>query len=96
MKTALVTGGASGFGREVARQLVRRGDQVVLCDVDDAGGQAVADELGATYLHCDVSDFEEVVATTEAAEQALGGLDLVFLNAGISTGCGSGGAKMLV
>ena len=88
MKTALVTGGASGFGREVARQLVRRGDQVVLCDVDDAGGQAVADELGATYLHCDVSDFDEVVATTEAAEQALGGLDLVFLNAGISTGCG--------
>ena len=88
MKTALVTGGASGFGREVARQLVRRGDQVVLCDVDDAGGQAVADELGATYLHCDVSDFQEVVATTEAAEAVHGGLDLVFLNAGITTGCG--------
>ena len=88
MKTALVTGGASGFGREVARQLVRRGDQVVLCDVDDAGGRAVADELGATYLHCDVSDFDEVVATTEAAEAVHGGLDLVFLNAGITTGCG--------
>ena len=88
MKTALVTGGASGFGREVARQLVRRGDQVVMCDVDDAGGQAVADELGATYLHCDVSDFDEVVATTEAAEAVHGGLDLVFLNAGITTGCG--------
>ena len=88
MRTALVTGGASGFGREVARQLVRRGDQVVLCDVDDAGGQAVADELGATYLHCDVSDFDEVVATTEAAEAVHGGLDLVFLNAGITTGCG--------
>ena len=88
MKTALVTGGASGFGREVARQLVRRGDQVVLCDVDDAGGQAVADELGAKYLHCDVSDFDQVVATTEAAEAVHGGLDLVFLNAGITTGCG--------
>ena len=88
MKTALVTGGASGFGREVAKQLVRRGDQVVLCDIDDAGGQAVADELGATYLHCDVSDFDEVVATTEAAEAVHGGLDLVFLNAGITTGCG--------
>jgi len=88
MKTALITGGASGFGREVARQLVRRGDQVVLCDVDDAGGQAVADELGATYLHCDVSDLDQVVATTEAAEAVHGGLDLVFLNAGITTGCG--------
>ena len=88
MRTALVTGGASGFGREVAGQLVRRGDQVVLCDVDDVGGRAVAEELGATYLHCDVSDFEQVVATTEAAEAVHGGLDLVFLNAGVTTGCG--------
>jgi NAD(P)-dependent dehydrogenase (short-subunit alcohol dehydrogenase family) len=88
MSVALVTGGASGFGAEVARQLVRRGDSVVLCDVDEAGGQAVADELGAHFLRCDVSDFDEVVRTTAAAEQVHGGLDLVFLNAGISTGCG--------
>lgn len=90
MSVALVTGGASGFGAEVARQLVRRGDSVVLCDVDEAGGQAVADELGATFLRCDVSDFDQVVATTQAAEQVHGGLDLVFLNAGVSTGCGVG------
>lgn len=90
MSVALITGGASGFGAEVARQLVRRGDSVVLVDVDEAGGQAVADELGATFLRCDVSDFDQVVATTEAAEQVHGGLDLVFLNAGVSTGCGIG------
>ncbi len=88
MSVALVTGGASGFGEEVSRQLVRRGDSVVLCDVDDVGGQRVADELGATFLRCDVSDFDQVVATTEAAEQVHGGLDRVFLNAGVSTGCG--------
>ena len=88
MSVALITGGASGFGEEVARQLVRRGDSVVLCDVDEIGGRRVADELGATFLPCDVSDFDQVVATTEAAEQVHGGLDLVFLNAGISTGCG--------
>ena len=56
MSVALVTGGASGFGAEVARQLVRRGDSVVLCDIDEAGGQAVADELGATFLRCDVAE----------------------------------------
>ena len=87
-KVALITGGASGFGAEVARQLVRRGDSVVLCDVDEAGGQAVADEVGGTFLRCDVSSYDEVLATTEAAEAVHGGLDMVFLNAGISTGCG--------
>lgn len=90
MSVALVTGGASGFGAEVARQLVGRGDSVVLCDIDEAGGAAVAAELGATFLRCDVSDHDQVVATTQAAEQVHGGLDLVFLNAGVSTGCGIG------
>ncbi len=89
-KVALITGGASGFGTEVARQLVRRGDRVVLLDVNDADGQAVADELGGHYLHCDVSDYDQVVATTAQAEQIHGGIDLFFLNAGISTGCGLG------
>jgi NAD(P)-dependent dehydrogenase (short-subunit alcohol dehydrogenase family) len=87
-RVALVTGGASGFGAEVARQLVRRGDAVVLCDLDEAGGRAVAAELGATFLRCDVSSYEQVVATTLAAETLHGGLDLVFLNAGVATGCG--------
>jgi NAD(P)-dependent dehydrogenase (short-subunit alcohol dehydrogenase family) len=85
-KVALITGGASGFGAEVARQLVRRGDRVVLLDVDDDAGKAVAHELGGVFLHCDVSDFDEVQATTLAAEQVHGGIDLFFLNAGISSG----------
>jgi len=85
-KVALITGGASGFGHEVARQLVRRGDRVVLLDVNDTDGQAAADELGGHYLHCDVSNYEQVLETTAAAEQIHGGIDLFFLNAGISTG----------
>lgn len=84
---ALITGGASGFGAEVARQLVRRGDQVALLDVNDDDGAQVAAELAGHYLHCDVSDPEQVAATTTQAEELLGGLDLFFLNAGISTGC---------
>lgn len=87
-KVALITGGASGFGAEVARQLVRRGDRVVLVDVNDTDGQALADELGGHYLHADVSSYDEVLASTAAAEQVHRGIDLFFLNAGISTGCG--------
>jgi NAD(P)-dependent dehydrogenase (short-subunit alcohol dehydrogenase family) len=90
MKNALITGGASGFGAEVARQLVRRGDQVVLLAVNDDDGKELAAELGGHYLHCDVSDPEQVAATTAEAERLLGGLDLFFLNAGIPTGCGLG------
>ena len=86
MTTTLITGAASGFGREVARQLVRRGEQVVLLDVNDVDGQAVADELGAPYLHCDVSDYDEVMRTTAKAEELTGGIDRFFLNAGISSG----------
>ncbi len=85
-KVALITGGASGFGAEVARQLVRRGDRVVLLDVNDTDGAALAAEIGGHYVHCDVSDYEQVFAATAAAEQIHGGLDLFFLNAGISSG----------
>ena len=85
-KVALITGGASGFGLEVAKQLVRRGDRVVLLDVNDTDGKAAADELGGHYLHCDVADYEQVLATTAEAEQVHGGIDLFFLNAGISSG----------
>ncbi len=89
-RVALITGGASGFGTEVARQLVRRGDRVILLDVNDADGQAVADELGGHYLHCDVSDYEQVLATTAEAEAIHGGIDLFFLNAGIASLFGLG------
>jgi NAD(P)-dependent dehydrogenase (short-subunit alcohol dehydrogenase family) len=86
----LITGAASGFGKEVAHQLVRRGEQVLLCDVNDTDGQAVADSLGAAYLHCDVSSYEEVLAVTAEAEQVHGGIDRFFLNAGVSSGFGFG------
>lgn len=87
-RVAYITGGASGFGAEVARQLARRGDDVVLLDVNDDDGKRVADELGGSYLHCDVSDYDQVMATTAEAEKAYGGIDLFFLNAGIATSCG--------
>jgi len=60
----------------------------VVLDVNDDDGKRVADELGGTFLHCDVSDYDQVMATTAEAEKAYGGIDLFFLNAGIATGCG--------
>lgn len=90
MTVTLITGAASGFGKEVARQLVGRGEDVLLCDVNDTDGRQVAEELGAHYFHCDVSDLDQVVAVTEEAEQVHGGIDRFFLNAGISSGFGFG------
>ena len=87
-KVALLTGGASGFGAEVAHQLSRRGDSVVLLDVDVEGGERVAREVGGHFLRCDVSSYDEVMASTADAEQVHGRLDLIFLNAGIAGGCG--------
>lgn len=87
-KVALLTGGASGFGAEVAHQLSRRGDSVVLLDVDVEGGERVAREVGGHFLRCDVSSYDEVMTATADAEQVHGRLDLIFLNAGIAGGCG--------
>ena len=86
---ALVTGGASGIGAAVARRLAARGSTVVVADVAPAG-EAVAEEVGGTFVSCDVRRLdasEEAVATAVAR---YGGLDLAFLNAGVATGMGMG------
>ena len=54
-KVFIVTGGASGLGAGTARMLVEQGAKVVLADVQDEPGQALAKELGQTYVHCDVT-----------------------------------------
>ena len=56
-KVALITGGASGFGAEVARQLVRRGDRVILLDVNDADGQALRDRVDAAIAKVFMQEF---------------------------------------
>ena len=61
----IVTGGASGLGAGTARMLVAEGAQVIIADLQDEAGQALADELGQHYVHCDVTleaDAEKVVA----------------------------------
>ncbi|MCW3014178.1 MAG: dehydrogenase [Solirubrobacterales bacterium] len=89
-QVALITGGASGFGRTLAHTLAERGVKVVLCDVDEDGGQDVADKAGALFVRCDVSDLEQNRAAVAVAVDTYGGLDIAFLNAGVTSGIGLG------
>ncbi len=66
-KVFLVTGGASGLGEGTARMLAAHGGQVVLADMQDERGQAVAREIGGTFVHCDVSNEADAAAAVAAA-----------------------------
>jgi len=79
----LVTGGASGLGEGTARMLAAHGAQVVLADVQDPAGQAVADELGGTFVHCDVTSEADAQAAVAAAT-ALGPLRGLVNCAGVA------------
>lgn len=84
-KVALITGGASGVGRECALRFVREGARVAITDLNQGAGQALADELGsaALFLPHDVAletDWQRVVA---AALAHFGQLDVLVNNAGI-------------
>ncbi|MBS2937869.1 3-oxoacyl-ACP reductase [Nocardioides sp. J2M5] len=87
-RTAVVTGGCSGIGLATVRRFVEEGARVVIGDIDDAAGQALAAELGGpdvvTYVHVDVTSKEEVDALFRTAKDTYGSVDIAFNNAGIS------------
>ena len=83
-RTAIVTGGASGIGLATVRRFAQEGAGVVVVDMDDERGGAAADEVGGTYVHCDVTDAEQVEAMVARAVETYGGVDVAFNNAGIS------------
>ena len=68
-KVVLITGGSNGIGEGVARHLAARGARVVLADIDDARGKALAKELGGLFVHTDVAD---PAASTAAVAAAVG------------------------
>ena len=84
-KTAIVTGGASGFGAGIARRFIDEGARVVIADVNGAAARQLADELGeaALGLQTDVTN-ERDVASMAAETIAFGGnIDILVNNAGI-------------
>ncbi len=88
-KVALITGAASGIGRESALLFAAEGASVVVADVQDEEGQKTAELVrgqGGTahFVHADVSIAEDCAGMVRSAEETLGRLDVLFNNAGIS------------
>jgi NAD(P)-dependent dehydrogenase (short-subunit alcohol dehydrogenase family) len=83
-RTAVVTGGCSGIGLATVRRFAEEGAHVVIGDLDDARGPGVADEVGGSYVHCDVTDAAQVDAMFATAQATYGTVDVAFNNAGIS------------
>lgn len=82
---AIVSGGASGLGEATARELVARGANVLIADLADQRGEALATELGANaaYTHCDVTQEADVKAAVQKAVDHFGQLNLAVGCAGI-------------
>jgi len=84
-KRALVTAGAAGIGRAIARAMREAGAKVFICDIDPAALDAARAEMpDAGFVGCDVADRAQVAAMMEAGLRFLGGLDILVNNAGIA------------
>src|SRR4051812_24373416 len=80
--SAIVTGGASGIGAAVARQLAAGGAKVVVADLNQEKGEALAEEIGGVFAPVDVTKTDQIKAAIEQAEE-LGPLRVLVNSAGI-------------
>jgi 3-oxoacyl-[acyl-carrier protein] reductase len=83
-QVAIVTGAASGFGAEIARQYINEGAKVAVADINAAGAQSVAAALGANAIAvtCDVTKRADINALVKTTVERFGKLDIVVNNAG--------------
>jgi 3-oxoacyl-[acyl-carrier protein] reductase len=82
-KTAIVTGGGSGFGAGIVRKFASEGAHVFVVDINGDAASAIADEHGGTAVTCDVSDAASVNALAETV-LSHGPLDILVNNAGVT------------
>lgn len=82
-RVAVVTGGASGMGAAHARILVAEGASVMICDLDDARGEALAGEIGGAFFRMDVCDEQDWTRVLRAVAGRHGPATILVNNAGI-------------
>ena len=80
--SGIVTGAASGIGAAVARELAKRGTAVVVADLQEEKGTALAEEIGGTFVKVDVTSTDDIIAAVEKAE-SLGTFRVLVNSAGI-------------
>jgi len=83
-KVAVITGAASGIGRETAKRFAEEGAKVCVADLADEPGKEIAGEIDGLYIHANVTDPDDVQRMYREAAEAYGGVDVLFNNAGIS------------
>jgi NAD(P)-dependent dehydrogenase (short-subunit alcohol dehydrogenase family) len=82
-RAVVVTGGANGIGRALARRFAKDGARVIVSDIDKAGAELVAAEIGGPAVRADVAHEADVRALVEFAIAQFGAIDLFCSNAGI-------------
>lgn len=82
-RTALVVGGARGIGGGIARRFAAEGAKVMIADLEDPEGTALAAELGGAYCRTDISQEAEAEAAVATTVETFGTLDILVQNAGI-------------
>ena len=81
-KTIILTGAAGGIGAALAREFAARGAQLALCDLNCSALSALAQELGAQPMVCDVTVESDLPSVVAQVEKTLGPVDIFFSNAG--------------
>lgn len=83
-KIAIVTGGAAGIGAAVARIIAEEGGRVVIADIEEKSGAAIASDIGksALFIRCDITKGEDIAALTARTADKFGRIDILFNNAG--------------